>query len=91
VIRSARGKVRVGGRGKTRSNPKQVPGAQLVVALGRVGFKVERVKGSHYRLKHPDGRATTVPVHANEVIGRGLLHHILKDCEMTKGELAEVL
>ncbi|WP_353845310.1 type II toxin-antitoxin system HicA family toxin [Candidatus Brachybacter algidus] len=26
-------------------------------------FKVTRKKGSHHRLKHFDGRATTIPVH----------------------------
>jgi predicted RNA binding protein YcfA (HicA-like mRNA interferase family) len=53
-------------------------GKQLVAALCRLGFEVVRVKGSHHYLAHPDGRATVVPVHAGEDIGRGLLAKILR-------------
>lgn len=33
------------------------------------------------------GRATVVPVHAGEEIGIGLLITILRDCDMTDGDL----
>ena len=52
----------------------------MVAVLERAGFQVIRSKGSHHFLRHPDGRATVVPVHARETIGLGLLHRILKDC-----------
>jgi predicted RNA binding protein YcfA (HicA-like mRNA interferase family) len=39
-----------------------VRGDRLIKALKRAGFEVTRVHGSH-RLRHPDGRSTTVPVH----------------------------
>ena len=55
-------------------------GKELLVVLQRAGFQVIRSKGSHHFLRHPDGRATVVPVHARETIGTGLLHRILKDC-----------
>ncbi len=48
-------------------------GEQIVKALGKAGFQVLRQKGSHIYLKHPDGRATVVPVHKGESVGRGLL------------------
>jgi predicted RNA binding protein YcfA (HicA-like mRNA interferase family) len=41
-----------------------VRGERLVRALERAGFKVARVAGSHHVMRHPDGRGTTVPVHA---------------------------
>ena len=47
--------------------------------LQRAGFEIIRSKGSHHFLRHPDGRATVVPVYARETIGLGLLHRILKD------------
>lgn len=55
-------------------------GKELVSVLQRAGFEVIRSKGSHHFLRHADGRATVVPVHAREAIGTGLLHRILKDC-----------
>jgi predicted RNA binding protein YcfA (HicA-like mRNA interferase family) len=37
-------------------------GKDLVKLLEKMGFKIVRINGSHYRLKHIDGRVTTVPV-----------------------------
>lgn len=34
-------------------------------------------------LRHPDGRATVVPVHSGETIGPGLLRAILRDIDMS--------
>jgi len=62
-------------------------GVALIRALGKHGFIVVRVKGSHHFLRHSDGRCTTVPVHRGETIGRGLLAQILRDCELTKNEI----
>ncbi|MEA2663562.1 MAG: hypothetical protein QOI11_506, partial [Candidatus Eremiobacteraeota bacterium] len=41
-----------------------VTGSAVLRALKRVGFVVSRVSGSHHFLAHPDGRKTSVPVHA---------------------------
>ena len=65
------------------SNLPSVSGKDLVRFLKKQGFVVVRTKGSHCFLRHPDGRVTTVPIHANETIGIGLLLKILKDCERT--------
>jgi predicted RNA binding protein YcfA (HicA-like mRNA interferase family) len=48
-----------------------VTGKQVLAALNRMGFQEIRVRGSHHYLRHTDGRATVVPVHAGETIGRG--------------------
>lgn len=50
-----------------------------------------RVRGSHHFLRHDDGRSTVVPAHSNETIGPGLLHKILRDCQLAAGELVELL
>lgn len=69
----------------------RIRGQELVAALRRADFEVIRVKGSHYFLRHPDGRCTVVPVHRGETIGPGLMSKILSDCEMTREELLELL
>ena len=69
----------------------RITGRELVRALECVGFTVERTRGSHHFLKHPDGRATAVPVHSGETIGPGLLRAILRDVEMSVDELAHLL
>ena len=60
---------------------KRITGKELIRALKRAGFAVIRTQGSHHRLRHADGRVTTVPVHAGETIGPGLLGQILRDCD----------
>jgi len=64
-----------------------VTGKQVIAALNRKGFQEIRVRGSHHYLRHPDGRATVVAVHAGETIGRGLLSKILRDAEISREDL----
>ncbi|HEY2859917.1 MAG TPA: type II toxin-antitoxin system HicA family toxin [Terracidiphilus sp.] len=63
----------------------------MIRALKKLGFVVIRIQGSHHRLRHSDGRVTTVPVHAGETIGPGLLSQILRDCELTHEQLEDLL
>ncbi len=65
----------------------RIKGKELIRALERAGFAVVRTRGSHFLLKHEDGRTTTVPVHAGEIVGPGLLRSILSDAELTVEEL----
>ena len=52
----------------------------------KLGFVKTRQKGSHARWQHPDGRATTIPVHGNNEIGGWLFQEILKQLGITEGE-----
>jgi predicted RNA binding protein YcfA (HicA-like mRNA interferase family) len=56
-----------------------ISGKELIKLLERNGFEIMRIKGSHHRLKHEDGRLTTVPVHKNEPLAKGLLRKIIRD------------
>jgi predicted RNA binding protein YcfA (HicA-like mRNA interferase family) len=60
-----------------------VPGARIVRALERHGFKTARVSGSHHIMRHPDGRGTTVPVHGARAVAKGTLRGILGDVGLT--------
>ncbi len=65
--------------------------AEVLAALARAGFQTVRQKGSHIRLRHPDGRVVTVPAHGAHDIGRGLLRKILRDAEIAPDEFLELL
>jgi len=54
-------------------------GEELVKFLEHLGFKKIRMKGSHTRLKHHDGRVTTVPIHKGRTIPKGLLRKIIRE------------
>lgn len=64
---------------------------KLIRALESAGFERVRQRGSHLRLRHPDGRLVTVPVHAGQDIGQGLLRKIVRDAELTTQELLDLL
>ncbi len=68
-----------------------ITGGEMFKALSKVGFEVVRIKGSHHRTVHEDGRKTTVPVHGKETLGPGLINKILSDVEVTRNELRELL
>jgi predicted RNA binding protein YcfA (HicA-like mRNA interferase family) len=55
----------------------RVTGPDLIATLGKPGFSVLRIRGSHHFRRHEDGRSTVVPAHSGETIGPGLLHKIL--------------
>jgi predicted RNA binding protein YcfA (HicA-like mRNA interferase family) len=69
----------------------RVTGPELLAALAKAGFTVIRAKGSHHFLRHEDGRSTVVPVHSGETIGPGLLHKILRDCQVKGEDLQRLL
>ena len=52
----------------------------------QLGFGKIRQKGGHARWKHPDGRATTIPVHGDAEIGGWLFHEILRQLGITEEE-----
>jgi len=69
----------------------RLKGKEVVRALERMGFSVARTRSSHIFMKHKDGRVTTVPVHAGEIIGPGLLRSILHDVELTAEDILKYI
>jgi predicted RNA binding protein YcfA (HicA-like mRNA interferase family) len=69
----------------------RVTGAELLAALTKCGFATIRRKGSHHFVRHEDGRSTVVPVHSGETLGPGLLHKILRDCQLSVESLQKLL
>ena len=52
--------------------------SELQRLAAKLGFKCARQTGSHQRWLHPDGRATTIPIHGGRDIGPPLLYRILE-------------
>jgi predicted RNA binding protein YcfA (HicA-like mRNA interferase family) len=70
-----------------------VNGRQVLRAMIKAGFVVDRVVGSHHVLKHAtDIRWTvTVPVHAGKDLKRGTLRSIIRRGGFTIEEFVELL
>lgn len=60
----------------------------VVKTLGKFGFEIKRQTGSHVRLIHPDGRATTVAFHKRD-LPKGTLRAILRQSEISPEEFFE--
>ena len=69
----------------------RLKGKELIRVLEKLGFEVVRTRGSHFLLRHPDGRVTTVPVHSGEILGPGILRSILRDVELSVEDLVRNL
>ena len=60
---------------------------EVIALLERHGFVEARQRGSHKQFRHPDGRVTTVPVHAGRDVSPLLLRQIARDIGLTMDEL----
>lgn len=52
---------------------------EAVTILEGLGFEEVRQRGSHKQFRHPDGRRTTVPMHAGRDLSPILLRRIARD------------
>jgi len=69
--------------------PKLVPvsAKKMFKILQTLGFELVRVKGSHhFFLNQRTSKTTTVPFHAGEDLGVGLIKEILRDINLSVDE-----
>ncbi len=73
--------------------PRDLDGRELVRALVRAGFVVDRQSGSHAVLLHPTdpNRELVVPIHPGRPIPPGTLNRILKRAGLTPEDLLRLL
>ena len=68
-----------------------ITSTRMARILRHLGFQLLRQKGSHAYFQHPDGRATVVPMHRGEDLGRGLIRTILRDIEISPDRLLQLI
>jgi predicted RNA binding protein YcfA (HicA-like mRNA interferase family) len=71
----------------------QLSAREVIRALERGGFFIERSSGSHHLLVHRTDprRRTTVSYHAGKDIPRGTLRNILRQAQLTIDEFLSLL
>jgi predicted RNA binding protein YcfA (HicA-like mRNA interferase family) len=70
----------------------RVTGRQVVAALERAGWSRVSQRGSHVKLRGPDGSAIViVPVHAGATIPLGTLRNILGQAGLSVDDFRELL
>ena len=66
-----------------------VSGDDVVRALKKIGFTRVSQRGSHVKLRHPDGRVVIVPMHKE--LASGTLRSILRQSGLTVDEFIKLL
>jgi predicted RNA binding protein YcfA (HicA-like mRNA interferase family) len=66
-----------------------VSGSAVERALRRAGFSEASRRGSHLKLRHPDGRTVIVPLH--DELARGTLRSILRQAGLAPADLIALL
>lgn len=66
-----------------------ISGKRAIKVFIKVGYRVVRKKGSHFRLYHPTKRPLTVPDH--KILGKGLLRKLLRDSELSFEDFIKLL
>jgi len=70
-----------------------ISGREVVRALTKAGFVVDRLAGSHHVMVFPGDptRTVTVPVHAGRDLKPGTLRSIIRQTRLTVEEFSEFL
>lgn len=71
--------------------PIRLSGKDVVRALTREGWTVQRVSGSHHVMRHPDGQHVSIPVHGNRPLPAGTLGSICRTVGLTASQLRDLL
>ncbi len=70
----------------------RLTGKELCSIVEKIGFSFTHQRRSHAVFKHKDGRAVTIPMHAGEEIGPGLLNKIIKrDLGITREQFQDLV
>ncbi|MDJ0632324.1 MAG: type II toxin-antitoxin system HicA family toxin [Xenococcaceae cyanobacterium MO_188.B29] len=67
---------------------KSISGKKLGKVVEKLGWKLKRIKGSHYIYSLPgSAKILVIPVHGNRDLPPGTLKGILKDANLTEDDL----
>ncbi|MCS7263700.1 MAG: type II toxin-antitoxin system HicA family toxin [Armatimonadetes bacterium] len=70
----------------------RITGRQVVSALQKLGFKLQRIQGSHHFLYHAEKDVTvSVPVHVGKTIAPKTLSNILKIAKVSREDFIKAL
>ncbi len=71
--------------------PIRLSGKEIVKALARDGWDLERISGSHHVMRHAEGRHVSVPVRGNRPLPAGTLSSICREAGRTAQQLRDLL
>lgn len=64
---------------------------EIIFVLEKLGFFIARQSGSHKIFKNAEGKRATVPFHSGKILHPKVLKSIMKDADIDKDKLKELL
>ena len=68
-----------------------ISGETAIKAFEKMGYRIARTRGSHFRLYHIDPKKNPLTIPNHKVLGRGLLRRLIRDAEVTVEEFIGLL
>ena len=68
-----------------------VSGKVAVKVFEKMGYRITRTRGSHFRLHHIDPKRNPLTIPNHKILGRGLLRKLIRDAEITVEEFTKFL
>ena len=69
----------------------RITAKEIIKILEKKGFKYSRGSGGHRIYKNSEGKRVTVPYRSGKILHPKLLESILKDTDISIGELKQLL
>lgn len=74
----------------TKGLPK-LTAKEIITILEKLGFSLSRQNGSHKIYKNKEGKRATVPFHAGKILHPKVLKSIMRDADISEGQLEKLL
>jgi len=68
-----------------------ISGKIAIRAFEKIGYRVVRTRGSHFRLYHLDPKKSPITIPNHKTLSRGLLRKLIRDTEITIEEFIKLL
>jgi len=68
-----------------------ISGKTAVKAFEKMGYRIIRTRGSHFRLHHINSKKNPLTIPNHKTLGRGLLRKLIRDAEITIEDFTELL
>lgn len=66
-----------------------ISGKRVIKIFEKIGYRVVRKRGSHFRLKHPNKDPLSIPDH--KILSKGLLRRLLRDSKLSVEEFVKLI
>lgn len=68
-----------------------ISGGDAIKAFEKIGYRVVRTRGSHFRLRNINSRKNPLTIPNHKTLGKGLLRKLLRDANISLEEFLKLI